>query len=290
MSTYMKRTALLSTSLVALLLVGCGVLGDDAARAGDDLTSVAGVEHVIDFDSFVDVPVGASDDAVRGAVHRQLKSALGALRERKIGVADRDAQRNLAGQVIVRTPLAVVDASGAVIAQVDRVRFHYHDVALVEQSALPLSSIDLTLLFGDYVARAGELTPLCSDDASSEPDSLWYHFAPRRSTCRTAIRNEQQTIADATALLADPAAQIAARDADRRFVSMKATLAPVVAAPDTYPEYDRLWGFAGDTSRQKLVVYAFFGVDSDETNPADNGLVEFLRFQRTLRTRFPALR
>ena len=62
------------------------------------------------------------------------------------------------------------------------------------------------------------------------------------------------------------------------------------AAPDTWPEYDQLWGFAGDPSRQKVVVYSFFGVDADEADPRDNGLVEYLRHQRTLRARLPGLR
>jgi hypothetical protein len=273
-----------------LPLAACGVL-DEIGGGGDELTSVAGVEHTIDFDSFVDVAPGASDDDVRAAMHRQLKSALGALREQGIGVADRDAQRNLAGAVIVRTPLAVVDETGAVVGQVERVRFHYRDAALVEKKHTPVSTIELTLLHGDYVARFAELAPACSDDPSSQDaGSLWYHFAPRRWSCRTKIQAEKSAIDAATAELAAPDTQVARADAERRFVSTRATLTPVAAPPTLYPEYDRLWGFAGDPSRQKLVVYAFFGVDSDETNPRDNGLVEYLRFQRTLRARFPTLR
>jgi hypothetical protein len=61
-------------------------------------------------------------------------------------------------------------------------------------------------------------------------------------------------------------------------------------APTLYPEYDQLWGFAGDPARQKVVVYSFFGVDADESNPYDNGLVEYLRFQRTMRARLPGAR
>jgi hypothetical protein len=64
----------------------------------------------------------------------------------------------------------------------------------------------------------------------------------------------------------------------------------VAAAPTAWPEHDQLWGFAGDPARTKVVVYSFFGVDSDKNNPADLGLVEYLRFQRELRTKLPALR
>jgi hypothetical protein len=272
--------------LVAASLLACTDPGD-AGSEGDELTSVQGLEHTIDFDAFVDVPAGASDDAVRGAIHRQLKSALGALRERGIGVADRDAQRNLAAATLARTGLDVVQR-GAVVGRVDRVRYHYRDTALVERGRVPGAPIDLTLLFGDYVARAAELTPICSDDAAADPGSLWYHFAPARTACRTAIRDEQRAIDLERAPLTT--AQIGVRDRDRRFLATRATLAPVAAAPDTYPEYDQLWGFAGNTARQKLVVYSFFGVDSDEANPRDNGLVEYLRHQRTLRARLPGLR
>jgi hypothetical protein len=281
------RPHLLATlpCLLALPAAACAIL-DDGAES-DDLTSVQGLEHTIDFDAFVDVPAGASDDIVRGAVHRQLKSALGALRERGIGVADRDAQRNLATASLTRTGLDVV-AGGATVGRVDRVRYHYHDTALVERGRVPTGPVELTLLFGDYVARAAELIPACSDDAAAEPDSLWYHFSPGRSACRTAIRDEQRAIdAERSGL---SSAQIGGRDRDRRFLAARATLVPSTAAPQTWPEYDRLWGFAGDPSRTKLVVYSFFGVDSDEGNPADNGLREYMRHQRTLRARLPGLR
>jgi hypothetical protein len=140
------------------------------------------------------------------------------------------------------------------------------------------------------VARAGELIPACSDDPAAEANSLWYHYAPGRSACRTRIAAETAAIAAATESLDDADSQIAAADADRRFVSVRATLTPVDDAPDLYPEYDRLWGFRGDPWRRSLVVYSFVGVDRDEADPADNGLVEYLRFERTLRTRYPGLR
>ncbi|MCE9571926.1 MAG: hypothetical protein K8W52_02100 [Deltaproteobacteria bacterium] len=272
-----------------LPLAACAGLDDatDGDATDDALTSAGGVEHTLDFDAFVDVAPGASDADARDAIHRQLKSALGALRERGIGVADRDAQRNLAIADLPRERKDVID-SGAVVGQVDRVRYHYRDTALVDRDRLPTAPIDLTLLYGDYVARAAELTPICSDDSAAEPDSLWYHFAPGRSTCKSAIRAEQRAIDAARATLAPT--QLAVRDRDRRFLATRATLVAAAAAPDTWPEYDRLWGFTGDTAREKVVVYSFFGVDSNEADPHDNGLVEYLRHQRTLRARMPGLR
>ncbi len=264
------------------LLGACALTGGDDAQSTDDLTSVDGVEHVIDFDAFVDVAPGASDDAAKDAIHRQLKSALGALREQGIGIADRDAIRNLAGIQLARTRLAIRGGG-----ELDRVRYHYRDQALVERTQLPGGPIELTLLYGDYVARSASLQPACVDEAT-DADSLWYHYAPKRSACKTRITAEQSVLNSEATQVA--AGQVGAADAGRTFLATRATLTPVIAAPTTWPEHDQLWGFAGDPSRNKLVVYAFFGVDHDEADPADSGLVEYLRFQRELRAKLPALR
>lgn len=278
-----------SLSLVPLVLGGClDFAGSDASD--NDLTSVGGNEYVIDFDGFVDVTPGASDDVVKDAIHRQLKSALGALREQGIGVSDRDAIRNLANPTLVRSHFDVVRTDGTVSHSLDRVRYHYHDQALCEKGRCTGSTVDITLLFGDFVARASELIPLCSDDQSTEPDSLWYHYQPNIASCKAAIVAEQRAIDHDRATLADMTAQITANDADRRFLPTRASLASVTAAPDLWPEHDQLWGFAGDSARTKLVVYSFFGVDSDESKPSDLGLVEYLRFERELRKRMPKLR
>ncbi len=264
------------------LLGACALTGGDDAATTDDLTSVDGIEHVIDFDAFVDVAPGASDQAAKDAIHRQLKSALGALREQGIGIADRDAVRNLASIQLVRTRLAIRGGG-----ELERVRYHYRDQALVERTQLPTGPVELTLLHGDYVARSASLQPACVDEAT-DADSLWYHYAPKRSACRVRIVAEQAAInAEATQLAPG---QVGQADASRVFLATRATLTPVVAAPTTWPEHDQLWGFAGDPSRTKLVVYAFFGVDHDEADPKDSGLVEYLRFQRELRTKLPALR
>jgi len=274
------KIKVLSFVVVGLAVGAC--LGPSEGQTPQDLTSVDGLEHTIDFDAFVDVAPGASDDVARGAIHRQLKSALGALREQGIGVADRDAQRNLASMQLQRARKAIPGGG-----ELDRIRYHYRDVALVERTQLPTGPIDLTLLFGDYLARSAELQPACVDEPT-DPGSLWYHYQPRRPGCRAAILAETSAIDLERAQLSE--AQIGPTDASRKFLPTRAILTPVVAAPTAWPEHDRLWGFAGDTSRTKVVAYAFFGVDSNQDNPKDNGLVEFLRFQRTLRGKLPALR
>lgn len=268
---------------LASLVSACVAPGDESATP-DDLTSVDGVEHVIDFDAFVDVAPGATDAVAKDAIHRQLKSALGALREQGIGIADRDAVRNLATMQLTRTRLTIRGGG-----ELERVRYHYRDQALVERTQLPSGPVDLTLLYGDYLARSAELQPACVDEAT-DADSLWYHYAPKRAACKTRIVAEQNAINSERTQLADPTTQVGQADAGRRFLATRAILTPVVAAPTAWPEHDQLWGFAGDPSRTKVSVYAFFGVDHDEADPKDSGLVEYLRFQRELRTKLPALR
>jgi hypothetical protein len=261
----------------------------DAAPEDQELTSAAGVELVLEYESFVYVPAGAGDDAVRWEIQREIKSSLGALREVGIGIKDRDARSNLDPEGWIRTPLTVFEPGGAAGPAVERVTFHYRDTALVDEDRIPTGPLPLTLLHGDYVSRRDELVPACSDDAEAAADSLWYHYAPGRWACRAKIDDERAAIAEATAALPDPNTEIARVDLERRFVSTLATLIPVAAAPTLYPDYDRLWGFRDTPERTKLVVYAFFGVDRDQSDPGDNGLREYMRFTRTLRARFPKL-
>jgi hypothetical protein len=275
-------------SLLLLAASAC-TLPFETDPGSDEITSVEGSEFAIDYQSFVYVPAGAGDDVVRREIQRQIKSSLGALREVGVGVLDRDAHAYLQTADWTRTPLQVVDADGTPAEAVERVTFHYRDTALVDDDTTPASPMQLTLLFGDYAARRDELVPDCSDDADAEADSLWYHYAPGRWACRNAIAAERDAINAANAALADASVQISRADRDRRFVTTLATLVPAVDPPDSYPEYDRLWGFSGNTSRTKLVVYAFFGVDRDRSDPGDYGLRELMRFQKTLRKRFPSL-
>jgi len=273
----------------ALLLSACIGPLDGQSGSSDEITSVDGSEYTIDYDSFVYVPAGASDDEVRWQIQRQVKSSLGALREVGIGVLDRDAERNLDPTGWARTPLTVVEADGTAAEAIERVTFHYHDSALVEDGSEPHGPLQLTLLFGDYAARRDELVPACSDDSEAAADSIWYHYSPGRYSCRYRIADERDAINAANGELDDANVQVSRADVDRRFVTALAALEPVDDAPELYPEYDLLWGFRGNTSRTMVVVYAFFGVDRDEGDPADYGLREYLRFQRTLRDRFPGL-
>ena len=276
---------------VALALAGCSssVLKDGTLQQrDDDLTSVGGTARQIDWDSFVYVAAGADTGTIQQVIARQVKSSLGALREVGIGISDRGALHNLDPAGWTRDVLNVVDAAnGHVTGVVQRVRYHYTDTALVDKTQDPGGAVNLTLLFGDYVSGSAALQPACVDEAT-DGDSLWYHFAPRQSACAQLIATETATInSDLGKLPSSPTPQLPLSDAQRRFLGIRAKLTPQTAAPVKYPEYDRLWGFGSD--RQKVVVYAFVGVESNERDSHDLGAIEFQRLLRTLRGRFPKL-
>lgn len=251
----------------------------------EGLTAISGSPHTIQWEGYVYVAEGAPDDAVRDAIRRQVKSALGALREVDVGIEDREARHNLDPSSWTRSSWTVVEASGA-RRRVDRVTYRYVDRALVGTGVT--GPLELTLLFGDYASRAAELVPICSDDAAADPGSLWYHFAPSRAACRRAVASEAAAIAAATEALGEPSAELPAVEADRRFLTVRAALTPHGDPPDYYPELDRIFDLGGEGDGP-IVAYAFFGVDADVRSPSDHGLREALRFQRVIRAELPGL-
>ena len=276
--------------LSVLVVGGCSgavLKNGSGAEQGGDLTSVGGTTKQIDWDSFVYVAGDADVATIQGAIAKQVKSSLGSLREVGVGISDRAALHNLDPAGWTREMVAVIDRSGHATGSVQRVRYHYSGTALVHKDQDPGAALSFTLLFGDYVAGSSALQPACVDEAT-DGDSIWYHFSPGQSACRSLIDAETATInADLSQLPASTTPQISASDANRRFVGLRAKLTTIAAAPTKYPEYDRLWGFGSD--RQKLIVYAFVGVESNERDSHDLGAIEYQRLLRTLRTRFPAL-
>ncbi len=282
-----SRSMLLTCLLVPAVLASACSSGPDGT-SGDtgDLTSVGGVVRQLDWDAFVYVAPDADDASIARTIARQIKSALGALRERGVGIADREAQQNLDPAGWQRDRLTIIDAAGAPAGTLTRVRYHYRDTALVDRRKDPGAALAFTLMFGDYIARSADYQPACVDEAT-EADSLWYHFSPAQAACATRIATETRSLNDALARLADPTGQVSAVDAARRFLPVRAKLTPQADAPTRFPEYDRLWGFGSD--RSKVVMYAFIGVDHDLRDSHDLGAIEYQRLLRTLRARFPRL-
>lgn len=278
----LARTLLGLAALANLgLLPGCATQAQDGS---DDLTSATGSEKRIDWQGYVYVAPGADDATIQKVIQRQVKSAIGALRAPEIGLQDRDALHSVDPKAWTREPLTVLDA-GKPSGQVQRIRYKYSDVALVRKKTTALQQ-PVALLFGDYAARAATLKPSCSDDQTTDADSLWFHFTPQQASCSKAMQKELDAINAAQKGL-DAAKQVSKAEVDRNFLTVRANLTAVKDPPVKYPEYDRLWGFGSD--RTKLVVTAFFGVDADERNSQDVSLLEYLRFLRTLRGKYPQL-
>jgi hypothetical protein len=246
------------------------------------LTSAAGSERTIQWDGYLYVPAGADGATIDRAIQRQVKSAIGALRRPEIGIqgASRATWRTEA--------VSVVDTANpsAAPSSMLRVRYHYRDTALARRGD-EASSLALPVLFGDYVGRAAEIAPACSDEPTGEADSLWLHFAPELASCQAAMAREVDAVSEAEVQVGAEPGKVSRAEVARLYLTVRAELTKVAAPPRRYPEYDRLWGFG--TDRKLLVVYTFFGVDRDEQSPEDVSAVEHLRFWRTLRAAYPGL-
>ena len=271
-----------------LLAVGCasesGREGDHAAESA--LTSATGVERRLQWDSFVYVPMSADVTTIQKAITRQIKSAIGSLRSSEIALQRRDPSAGLDPAGWESQALTVIDTDRPQAPQqpVLRVNYHYTDTAMVRTSSTVMS-FQLPLLFGDYVARTSEILPKCSEYLTLDGELLWFHFTPTLSTCTRAMASEESAVDAAASALGPAPQQTSLVDANRLYLRVHADLAPVGAAPTTYPEYDRLWGFG--THRSQLVVYALFGVNTMNYTDSDSSLIEYLRFLRTLRAAFP---
>lgn len=275
--------------LACFAMAACGASPGDPASE-DELTGTTGVERPISFEGYVDVDPTAGDSDIRAEIARQVKTALGALRAPKVSLDDRAAQHNVDPSKWTRTLVDVVDPSNpaAVQRQVLRVTYPYSDRAVVTKTLSGKSAVAFTLLFGDYAAHDADLKSSCSDDPSTETDSLWYHFAPELASCQQKIQAELAQIS-AQRQKIGAGAKIGPAEAGRWFLPITAKLGPAKNPAQSFsPEYDRLFG-AG-TNKDKVLVYAFFGVDSDETNPDDVLAGEAARFLRTMLAGQPSFR
>jgi len=286
------RASLLGiVALAAALAVGCSAPSGDADSSSDDLTGVTGTERPITFTSYVYVAPTATNGDIQTAIARQVKTALGALRQPKVSLNDRAAQSNLDASKWTRTTLDVVDPANpsAPATKVLKVTFPYADRAVVTNTLASRSALDFTMLAGDYAGYAGTLKKSCSDDATTDTDSLWYHFQPTTTACKTLVAAELGRIQTEQSKLTGRPGAIGPAEAGRWFMPVTAKLGPAkVPATAFAPEYDRLFGVGTDKST--VVVYAFFGVDTDETNPDDLLAQEAMKFLRTMLAAQPNFR
>jgi hypothetical protein len=268
----------------ALFAFGCS---DGASSSNDDLTGTSSVERPVTFTSYVYVDPSASDTDIGYAIAREIKTALGALRDTKVAFDDRGAQSNVDPSKWTRALVDVYDPSTLQkTGQVLKVTYPYSDKAVVTKALAKQSAIDFTMLAGDYAQHAQTLIQSCSDDTTTDTDSLWYHFAPALSSCQSLMDDETTRIQKEQSALASHPGAIGPSEAGRWFQPVTAKLGAANVPPSSYsPEYDRLFG-----GKSQLVVYAFFGVDSDENNPDDILGQEAFRFLRSLLAAQPNFR
>jgi hypothetical protein len=278
------------------LLLGCAVRhpleGDDPSTSGeDDLTGTTSVERGIHFEGWVYLPASADDTAIGAAIARQVKTGIGALRATKVALNDRAARANLDPAKWLREPLSVVDpktptAPGTPIL---RVRYRYDDRAVVTRTLSARSTVELTMLADEYGKHDAPLKTDCTDDPTTDTDSLWYHYMPQKPSCQARIQAEADAVRKESTALGKTVGRIGPTEAARWFMPVVAKLDPPKLPPQSYsPEYDRLFGLGTDKSQ--LVVYAFTGVDSNGDDPDDALAQEHMKFLRTLLRAQPNLR
>jgi hypothetical protein len=266
-----------------VLAAGCSGATDEDPSADSPLTGTTSAERGIHFEGLVYVPVGTGDDRIRVAIAREVKTAIGALRNPKVSINDRGASNALETMKWTKRTLAVVDPKNPAVTtgEVVRVTYRYDDRAVVTNTLAARSALDFTMLADDYSAHADPLKTACTDDSTTDTDSLWYHYAPESSACQSKIKAELAQIAAEKSALGPSDAKVGPIEAARWFLPVTAKLDPPKLPNQKFsPEYDRLFGVGTDKST--LLVYAFFGVDVDETNPDDYLAQEAVRFFRTL--------
>jgi hypothetical protein len=219
-----------------LPLIALTACTDDTGTTDEELTSATAKEVRVAWTGYVYAAVGDSDAAIQKQIQKQVKSAIGALRQPQIGIQGRDALGNIDPAKWTRETLDVIDVSMSEPkrGQIVRVRYPYSDVGLVKKT-WTATTLQLPLLFGDYVSKAAKLKPPCSDDQKTEADSLWFHYTPQQAACKSAIQQELDALNSAQKGL-DPAKQVSAREVGRDFLTVRATLQVQKAPPTKYPE------------------------------------------------------
>lgn len=280
----LRSIARLALLPLVLLPLACSSSNEsDVTTASDNhLTGANSTQRGFHFQSYVYVPTTASDQDIQTAIARQVKSGIGALRTPEVSMNDRDAQHNLDPSKWKRQTLTVVDPSNAsfVPYSIEKVTFSYDDVAVVTNSLASTNAVSFTMLAGDYSSYAGTLIQKCSDDTTTDVDSLWYHYTPQMTSCASLVTSELSAIGSETSAIHD-SSKVGPHEVGRWFMPVTAQLdAPELPGKSYSPEYDRLYGMGTDKS--KVIVYAFFGVDTDESNPDDILGQEAVKFLRTM--------
>ncbi len=287
--------SLLLAASASLSAACSGPKSDGAVSGSNQLTGVTSEERGFHFQSYVYVPTTASDSDIQAAIAREVKTAIGALQVPQVSIDDLNAEHNIDPSTWTRQTLTVTDPTNpsAASTQVLKVTFPYNDTCVAIDSLSKKSAVDFTVLAGNYPAyAASDITTLINDCSNEQTDvgSLWYSYEPTMATCQTLIENELSAIqTEQSQIGSADGSTIGPHEANRWFLPVTAKLDPPNLPNATYyPEYDRLYGVG--TSKSQVVVYAFFGVDTDETDPDDIFGQEAIKFLRTMLTAQPNFR
>lgn len=265
-----RALLLASTSLMPLLALGstgCDTAGDETDSEESDLTSVRGRSRELSFQGVVYVEPGSSDDEILRVVHQQTKTAFGPLKEQDVGVNNREL-KGVDPRTFVKREVTVIDTAAEGDARETRleVRYTYVDDAVVPKSLESRSTMQAALLRPDWRSESDRILRECTANDSHARDfsgDLWYVFEPDRSSCKSAIKAEQEAIDAARADIDETAAQVSRLSAERLYVPITIALgADATNDGDTYPEYDRL--FEGGVQEGKLIISLINGtIDHD---------------------------
>ena len=107
-----------------------------------------------------------------------------------------------------------------------RVTFKYDDRAVVTNDLSTRSAVDFVMLADDYGQHDQPIKTDCTDDPTTDTDSLWYHYAPQSNACKARIQNELTAIANERRALGAGDDVIGPAEAHRWFSPVTAKLDP----------------------------------------------------------------
>jgi hypothetical protein len=250
------------------------------ATADDDLTSRTARARSLTFEGRLYVDEGTDEQAIRGAVDVQARTAFGPLRTADLSVATRELKA-VGLAAISKRSVFVVAEDGTRTPKIE-VRYTYADEAVAGPRHDGASSVSLALLASQsYATQTDRILRECTandDLARKLSDKLWYVFDPSLPSCQAAMAAEQASIERARSALADPEHEIAGREADRLYLPVLAKLGPdETNKRASWPEYHRL--FAGGVAKDRLVASVIQGLVAHELSgspSSDYGWGEYM--------------
>lgn len=272
-----------------LALSTSGFATGDNATSPLNLTGLDARERSIRYSAHVFVPANANIDLIHATLARAARSLIGPLRQAKIAPSHREPMDGVTEQS--RELLSMVDPDHPVAPaqQILRIGFSFEDRVAASLDLTARDNLDLPLLMSGEDSR--ELAEQCSEDPFVEPAYFWYYFKPGLPGCTQRIGEENTRVAAAEnklKALGFAGNFVSTAEVSRQFQTVNVQLGPeILPERSYYPEYDQLFGL--DSSKPKLVVYLFAGVDLMTAYFGDRFLMEYFQTMRELFRSHPDL-